>query len=345
MTKPGEGDAVKDLLWVIGFVLVLAGIWIYTGGPASFKFTGTEPDKYVTPPKVVPPKVSGSAESDDDRKVTVKHSTPKPTATRTSAKTTPNPNDSQYVGQVKIRLGRSYRSTGIANNEYVVLTTSTRNKEPINITGWKIDNGYSERYTDISGKTVAGRSTVVTIPSGTLLLTGKSKSVLGPIFLWPGDSANVITGSVVTKSPYKIDASFKVNKCSGYLSEYPGYKFVPTLVRSCPAAKLELDRSTLSDDCDRFVGRYGSLCRTPLVERDSETGQTLVDGDKISSSCRGIVVSTFNYNSCLERHKFDEDFLEKKWFIYLNHSGLYADDRATITLYDSLGKFVSSDSY
>src|SRR5680860_1051527 len=344
MASFGEGDAGKDLVWAIGLFLVLGIAWVFMGGPASFK-SGGSPSKFFSITNIIP-KSSTSSSTNSTNKSTSGITTTKAKPTPTP-KPTPivNPNESQYKGLVEIRLGQSYRTSGITNKEYVTLQYSSRNKEPINISGWKIDNGYSARYTDFSGKMVLGKSTVVSIPYGTVLMTGKTPSATGSIILNPGDTAYVVTGSVVEYSPYKIDASFKINKCSGYLEKYDGYNFVPTLSGSCPAYDKELDKTALSDDCYDFVRRYGKSCVTPKITNDDKNGGILVGGQKMSSSCRKIIESTFNYNSCLDRHLLDEDFLGKKWYVFLRHQGgLYASERATITLYDSLGKMVDTYS-
>lgn len=342
MASFGEGDAGKDLTWIIGTILVLGVIWILMGGPASFK-SGVKTPRLLAPPEDVTPQEKEADKISSNESGAKKSSSIKNVFTSTGKQV--NPNDSLYKGQIEIRLGQSYRKTGIPNKEYVTLKASSRNKQPINITGWKIDNGYSNRYQDISGRVVAGKSTVVSIPYGTVLMTGTSPSAQGPIILNPGDIAYVVTGSIVKSSPYKIDSSFNTNKCSGYLEKYEGYDFVPAISGSCPKYSLELDTSILTDACADIVSRYGQSCKTPEVIRDDEEG-ILVDGRKMTSSCRSIVVSTFNYNACVSRHKLDKDFLGKKWYVYLRHQGgLYSDDRATITLYDSLGKIVDTYSY
>jgi hypothetical protein len=341
MAKFGEGDAGKDLLWIVGIVLVLGIIWIILGGPASFK-SDTKPGQFTNPPNLSPTTSKISA-INSEQKSPIKSAI---ITTKTSNEKT-NSADSLYKGMVSISLGQSYRLSSLPDKEYVILRSSIGNKQKINITGWKISNGYSGRYMDSSGQLIQGRSTIVTIPYGTLLLSCKSLNPLGPILLNPGDVAYVITGSVVGSRPYKISSSFKVNKCSGYLEKYDGYEFTPHLSINCPPYDEELDVSRLSDKCESYVHRYGRTCVTPEITYDDKNGGILIDGLKMTSSCRNLFVSTFNYDSCFERHKSDSDFLGKKWYIFLNYraGGLYAKTRATLTLYDSLGKVVDTYSY
>lgn len=345
MASFGEGDAGNDLKWIIGIFVVLGVIWIVMGGPASFKLS-RQPDGFFSAPNITPV-------TNKDTSSTGEISSQKTTSvSKPATKIEPedlakiNSNESLYKDQVTVKLGQSYRVSGVVNKEYLVVSASGRNKESINISGWKIDNGYSERYSDFSGKLVVGKSSIVAIPYGTVFMTGKTSSMVGPVILAPGETAYVITGSLVQTSPYNIDVSFKTNKCSGYLEKYEGYDFVPTLSGSCPTYDKELDVSKLSDSCFSFVRRYGQSCITPKITYDDKNGEILVDGRKMSSACQSIVVSTFSYNSCLDRHKMDKDFLGKKWYIYLKHQGgLYAKERATITLYDSFGKVVDTYSY
>lgn len=335
MASFGEGDAGKDFIWIVGVVLVLGLFWIFSGGPANFK-ADKEPDKFINSTEKKETTTTSNSKSKSESSFFKK--------SLTINQDQKNLNESSYKNQITIKLGQSYRKTGISNREYLIVQASSRNKQSINISGWKIDNGYSQRYQEIGGKMVAGKSTIVTIPYGTVYLTAKSTDPLGPIILNPGDTAYVVTGSIVNSSPYKVSTSFKTNKCAGYLEKYKNYNFIPTLTGSCPSYDKELNSEALSDDCYSAVRRYGRSCQTPKLIDDEEKG-ILVDGRQLSSVCRKLVVATFNYNACFERHKLDEDFLGKKWYVYLKHSGLYAEDRATITLYDSLGKIVDTYSY
>ena len=132
MASFGEGDAGKDLIWVIGIILVIGVVWIAMGGPASFKSDGSK--FFSIPANIVPGVKSDTTVATGSKKTT------------TSSKTTPavpsvvpksavvkniNPNDSQYKGQVEIRLGRSGENISLTNEEYVILTASSKNKTPL----------------------------------------------------------------------------------------------------------------------------------------------------------------------------------------------------------------------
>lgn len=348
MASFGEGDAGKDLIWVIGIIFVIGVIWIFMGGPASFK-SGEKSSGFFSAPTNIIPGATNNTTTSGGKKTTTsgKTTSPVPSATPkfTSAQNI-NPNDSQYKGQVEIRLGQSGESGSSLDQEYVVLTASAQNKAPLNISGWKIDNGKSGKYYDVYGKMVQGKSTQVTIPLGTTLLSGITKNPLDAIKLSPGGRAYVVTGHMPNTSPYKIDASFQVNKCSGYLEALPNYKFTPTLSGSCPAYKIETDNLQLSDSCLKIVDNYGSNCHTPVISQDPTLGE-VVDKLVIPADCKRIVLNTFNYSSCFTRHLADPDFYKKDWYVYLNYSGfpLYAKDRVIITLYDSIGKIVDTYAY
>jgi len=346
MASFGEGDAGKDLIWVIGFIVVLGVVWIIMGGPASFKSDGA-PSRFFNPPDIIPKSASTSG---SQKKTTNPKTTTSVSKTTTTIKAPVvekvDPTVSQYDGQVTISLGRSGDSVSTTNQEYVTLTASSRNKVPINISGWKIDNGKSGKYYDVYGKMVQGHSTQASIPFGTTLLSGISKSSLVVMRLSPGGKAYIVTGRMPNTSPYTIDASFLVNKCSGYLEALPNYKFTPTLSGSCPSYKTDVNTAVLSSSCLSIVDNYGTNCHTPVISQDEELGE-VVDKKVIPSDCKKIILSTFNYSSCIARHSSDTDFYKKNWYVYLNYSGfpLYASSRATITLYDNLGKVVDTYSY
>ncbi len=339
MASFGEGDAGTDLKWVLGIILVLGAVWIISGGPVAFKNTG-HVSKLFSIPDVIPKAGSQPSSSQGERGIVSSREVASAVVATTSS------GDSVYKGQVSITLGRSGEVSKNTNLEYVTLTASSRNKTPINISGWIIDNGKGGKYYDAYGRIVPGKSTQVAIPFGTTILTGVSKSYLAPIRLSPGGKAYVITGRMPNQNPYLVDASFQATKCTGYLEALPNYNFTPSLSLSCPSYKEETKDIALSDSCLKLVDDYGSNCHTPVISKDPKLGE-LVDKKVLSGDCKKIILSKFNYVSCFSRHLADKDFYKKDWRVYLNYNGfpLYAQSRATITLYDSLGKLVDTYSY
>jgi len=355
MASFGEGDAVKDLMWFIGVIVVLGLFWFVSGGPIKYQKSGGTASSTATSsiPNIIP--WSGSETATYSNNVnTVKNSPPVRSLSRLTGKsgdetdgTSVNPNDSVNKGRVTISLGQSGENTNSTNKEYVILRANRNNSAPVNITGWKIDNGQGSTYSDSSGQLVRRDSARITIPSGTQLLSGVTKSVLAPIKLNPGDTAYVITGGVVGGNPYVVDASFRVNKCSGYLANLSGYNFTPRISGSCPEASDEVNLNSLPKTCYNFINStLGSNCRTPNITTDPKTG-TLVNGQSLTSFCQNLVVENFNYGSCISKHLRDSDFYKDTWYVFLraNTTGLWARNRATITLYDSIGKIVDEYEY
>jgi|GEM_PF-2299777 len=348
MASFGEGDAVKDLMWFIGIIIVLGLLWFVMGGPVSFERSGSTASSTSTSsvPKVVPWYRSGPATA-PVKPLKTNVPAPRTSVSANNSNVKPvNPNDSIYKGKVSIALGQSAENTNSTNKEYVTLRANNNNKTPIVITGWKIDNGQNNTYSDSSGQLVRRSSAIVTIPSGTKLLTGVSRSALSPIALNPGDTAYVITGGVIGNNPYTVDASFLVNKCSGYLNNLDGYNFTPRIGGSCPRATDEVNLNGLPQACYNFINsNFGSSCRTPKITTDPKKG-TLVNGQVVSSVCQNLAVQNFSYGACLSEHLGDKDFYKNVWYVFLrlNTTGIWARNRSTITLYDSAGKIVSQYS-
>jgi hypothetical protein len=333
MASFGEGDAVSDLLWVIGVIILLGVIWFIMGGPALFQM-GPGASSTSVIPDIIPRDGTGTGGS-------ASGPLGSPSADQLSKPGTPP--ESQAKGKAHIYLGRS--SDG-ANTEYAVIEADYNNPEPLNISGWKIDNGGNARFTEQNGKTIRTSSIVATIPKGTELLTGLAPSHLTAITLPPGGRAYVISGFISSALPYVIDSSFRINKCSGYIANYTGYHFEPYLSAACPSYDTETKHVAVAQSCaDQIRYRYGSNCHTPADTFDPIKGTTL-DNLPLSESCRALVKNTFNYSSCLARHSDDEDFLTDTWYIYLRRSwGMYLRENATITLYDNFGRVVDTYKY
>lgn len=336
MASFGEGDAGKDLLWLLFLIAAIGVIWFAAGGPARFLSSGGTSS--TTPAGT---STSHSFFSLPDLLPKNDKVTPKQSLTTGDANT--KGTVSAAGDRATIRLGQSGQYAGSANGEYVIVQPAYNNSAPITISGWKINNGGSNYYHDIGGRSVKGTDAVVTIPQGTLLLNGKGADKLSPITLKPGETAYVITGGIASANPYQV-VSFKVNKCSGYLANLPGYKFVPYMNINCPSAEQEVSVNNLPDVCrDAVRYTYGSTCRTPVVTNDAKLGE-LVDGKSLPTYCRDIILNNFNYATCLSRHKNDQDFIGSTWYIYLkaNPFGLYPATGATITLFDGTGKTVDT---
>jgi len=226
---------------------------------------------------------------------------------------------SPYKGMVTMRKSAAALRSTNADKERIQLDASNKNESKVTITGWRLESA------------ITGRS--VSIPKAVyLVFAGSSNSKL-PVLLMPGDTAYITTG----RSP--IGQSFKVNKCTGYYTQFQ--TFVPSISRKCPLPEEEIlfyTRDTsifLENDCMDFVDRM-SRCRIPTKALPLT----------LSYACQEAIIDEINYNSCVDKHKNDEDFRIPDWRIYLRRdTELWRDKRELIKLLDENGKTVDYYSY
>ena len=151
------------------------------------------------------------------------------------------------------------------------------------------------------------------------------------IVLTGGDILYLVTGV----SPN--GASFKVNKCSGYLGQFQ--TFVPYLTANCPLPKNEdlsgIPKLVINDACFDYINSMRS-CKIQTKSLPVNWG----------SECINFIYNKINYPSCINTHKNDKDFYQREWRVYLKRSErLWKDKRETVVLYDNLGKIVSTLNY
>ncbi len=200
--------------------------------------------------------------------------------------------------------------------EYAQIRVNTA-KEPINVTGWRLVSKSS------------GQS--VTIPKGTYLFFTGTQNTEENIYLNSGDVLYLVTGI----SPN--GASFKLNKCSGYLSQFQ--TFTPSLYTNCPQPRNEdlssIPKTVNNDACLDYID-YFPTCRI----------QTETLPANWSYECTSFIYNKINYPSCVSTHKNDKDFYLKEWRVYLKRSEkIWKDRREEIILYDNNGKIVDTLVY
>ncbi|HEY0220638.1 MAG TPA: hypothetical protein VGC58_00245 [Candidatus Paceibacterota bacterium] len=221
---------------------------------------------------------------------------------------------SKYYGLIKI--SSISRSTD-PNREYVLLRVGSGVTETIPVTGWTIKS------------TVSGQS--VTIPKASLLYFTGMENVEENIVLDKNDSLYLVTGI----SPN--GASFRLNKCSGYLSQFQ--TFYPSISSSCPRPRDEdlssIPQTLNNDACLDYIKSFPS-CRI----------QTKSPPANWSYECTRFIYDKINYPSCVNVHKNDTDFYKDEWRVYLKRSErLWKSDKESVILYDNEGKIVSTYSY
>lgn len=213
---------------------------------------------------------------------------------------------SKYRNQVTLSGG--YGSS--ADTEYLTIQANSNNQERIKITGWTL--------------TSTTTNNTINIPKSTTLYFSNSINSEEDIYLYPGETAYIITG----KSP--IGYGFKTNKCSGYLTQYNS--FTPYLYTNCPHPSKE-DLSSIpnrvsNEECFDLINSYPT-CRiqeTPL-------------SNKYTSECQDFIYKKINYPNCINVHKNDKDFWGKEYRIYLKRNDkLWRNGRETIIIYDEFNK-------
>ncbi len=221
---------------------------------------------------------------------------------------------SPYSGQINIY----YVNRGAdASQEYVTMQVNSQAKLPISVTGWKIKS------------LSTGNS--ITIPKASYLYFQGQVNSEENVFLIPGDLVYIVTGS----SPN--GASFRINKCSGYLSQFQ--TFTPYISTYCPAPRDEdissIPKSPNNDACLDYINSFPN-CRIQTENLPTNW----------SYECTNFISKKINYPSCVETHRGDADFYKPEWRIFLKHTDkLWKDRRESLVLYDNQGKIVSTLEY
>lgn len=340
-------SAPQSLLLPLGIIaaLLIGGIynWYQTGGPDSKPGLFTTSTPLLSGTRL--PR-SGDSRPDSSNGPAVNSSTnktivdnPAPISATTS----------RYADMIQLYRGTAGNSLNTYNKEYVELRAGIKNTESINITGWRLRNGLGDKNFEVSGRVVRGVAQELVIPQGALIFNGSKPSALGNIVMNPGDRAYLVTGAFVNTTPFPVRVSFKTNKCSGYMKNYPGWTFYPALSTSaCPRARDEQGVSSLSDVCNKFVSGF-SACHVPVLKEYDRNGDrvNLVDNRSITSACRTFINNHFGYDQCLNYHLADPDFLGKEWRIFLNYRGVgfWQKTRETMYLIDQYGKIVDTVKY
>ena len=351
-------DAMKDLRSFILIMVILAFVWLFTGGPLRpssksgwflnkpqqkatqevKKQTEEITDKSYSAGKNSQsslPKQSSSASSplpyfrgDDGRP-------PISSSSRSGASYNNMINNSAsivYAAKSKIKSSSSQSSirpdfvtlkTRRAketnpDEEYIEIKADKKNKSPMKITGWKL-----------KGK----NSIDVLIGKGaSYIYASIASQPQEDIYLKPGEKAVIATGA----SP--LGTSFKLNKCAGYFEQFN--EFTPELDTECPLLRDEEPPSGISnnDQCLDYIDRVSSCSTVVSIPYKYSS--------KLSSSCQDYVLQNANYKTCLEKHKNDSDFYLPEWRIYIGRSEeLWKKKRETITLYDDKNNIIDSKSY
>ena len=224
-------------------------------------------------------------------------------------------NPSPYAGKVVIRESAATESD--AAREYIQLTASQNNTQPISITNWTLQSAVS-----------GARGTLP--PAAPFFVLGAVNTVQ-PMYLEPGDSVFITTGA----SP--VGTSFRENICSGYLSELQ--KFTPELSNECPTPPEMLPMN--ADN----LRTYGSSCFDYLNALTQCHFPTTLPGE-LSSACRSFISNTMSYNGCINFSRDRIPFVLPTFRAYLGlRSELWSNSHDVIRLIDEQGQTVDVLTY
>ncbi len=316
----GEASAMGTLFLAIAFMLVLGGVWIYSGGPSR---TESHSGPFLGLPW---PLGGGGAYSIPGFSASTTEYGLSGTESGSGSGSPQAPSvtsrfgfgtitaDSPYAGKVTLKTW-SARETD-PKREYLSLETRYGLDKNFTITGWSLVNS--------SG-------TVVKIGQGSDLPFLGAVNAQGPITMGPGTTVELITG----RSPN--GTSFRLNQCTGYFEQHQD--FTPSLPLECPSAGDEFNRlltlNQTNDACDGFVrtiGRCQFVGAAPPVD--------------IGSACQNLVLNILSYNGCINIHKNDPGFYKNSWRVYLGRDQeLWKNTREEIRLLDENGKVIDVVGY
>jgi len=208
-------DAKKDLYWALFFLIILAIVWYYTGGPGR---SSSKSGLFLFQPQ--------QQYSEELRKETEKLASGGSGEGLTATST-----ESVYKYKVSLRADYWARETD-PQKQFVEIKASSQNDKPIDITGWSL---------------VGKNGLDIKIGQGAYLPYSAQVNPQQDIFLKKGEAAVIVTG----ESP--IGTNFRLNKCTGYFSQFQ--IFYPDLPQDCPRPIDENLPSGLNDQCLDYLER------------------------------------------------------------------------------------------
>ncbi len=258
--------------------------------------------------------------------------------------------DPAYVSSGGLPSGSVYVNTGNARytsdpmDEYVII--ENRGLNSINITGWRLENGKSDRSYAVGSNYVQYASDTGVIPQGVKVLSPQGRNFLEAIVLKPNERAVIISGGPGNLTSFPV-VSFKENSCTGYLAE--DYRFSSGIEKSCVRPHQTSGVSNLDSACKRYIDSMRS-CHKPKFDGFKSNGERCdgcVDGfEGLTSMCVNFIKTNYNYGGCIANHQSDSDFEGKTWHVYLHRPWeMWATEDETLSLYDSQGNLVYQTSY
>ena len=218
-------EAMKDLRAFILIMVILAFVWLFTGGPLR---PSSKSGWFLNKPQQ---KATQKTKEQTEEILGTKSSSSKSKFQSSSSQSSIRPDF------VAINIGRAREIN--PDEEYLEIKTDKKNKSPMKITGWKLKG-------KIGLEIMIGKG-------ASYIYSNVASQPQEDIYLKPGEKAVIVTG----KSP--LGTSFKLNKCAGYFGQF--HTFTPDLNTQCPLLRDEELPAGLNDSCLDYIDRVSS-CQT-----------------------------------------------------------------------------------
>jgi hypothetical protein len=333
---------LRILLWLVGLIVVLfIGYWVFTGGLSrGFNFAGgigNPFDAFISgsatgttlrlpgqPDELLPgidlatymdgSGNSPSGESSYEQLSELQQQYDELYAKAKDPKNFGSP--SPYRGLIS--FGTYAAQASDPASEYIVLYADQRNTSPISLAGWSLQSA------------VTGARLAIP-PAASVFVSGVLNSAAA-VSLDPGASA------IVTSGISPVGASFRENRCTGYLGEMQN--FTPELNRTCPTAETELPITAQN------IQLYGDAC----IDYVKNIPQCHYPGTDpaiaMPQACKDFLLNRLTYNGCQEAHRGQPGFFSGSWRLYLSASTqLWRDTHDVIRLLDDQGRTVDVLTY
>ena len=326
-------NALKDFWWFFAILIGFGFIWLLSGGPE--RESSTRP--FINPPfplgsgetygtNLFSGKESSASDSSDasteQNKISIKeqlenieNETKK--IQEELQKAQEKSSESKYAGKAVLYKGGATQTE--PDSEYVEIKIPKTTEGKIVVTGWELKS------------MMTGQS--IKIGEAAWLPRLGDLNTKNTIAMSAGDRMLITTG----RSP--IGISFRTNKCTGYFGQFQN--FWPSLGGGCPDPMDEIPDgnkmgpNAFNDACLDFIDK---------ITNCNVNTKPLPWG--MQSQCQEFVTKQIGYNSCIDKHKNDEDFYENEWRIFLaRDSEMWKKKREIIKLLDNEGKTVSTVNY
>lgn len=213
---------------------------------------------------------------------------------------------SPYLNKIKIVSVKKPAN----DQEIMKITLYNDSGSKVNLTGWQIVNSL--------GVSFVLPKVVETYEQG-------KPNYLSDLLLNDGDYL-ILIGK---ESPLGVD--FRLNRCFGYLTYLFNFPF--SFSKNCPRPEPE-EISSLSPNCQNFLLSL-SACEIPSATKINQ----------LDPLCQSYIYNQLNYSSCLNTYRYDRDFYEREWYIFVGRNLFQINnislESGWVKLLDQNGQLVS----